>query len=289
MASCSNSANDGWITVDKGHKRCADRKGVRKLVANLPRSLVDNGRTYDLLRKWSTEFVDRVGEDVFSKSFLSVFPTLLQSKDQSDRLNGARTLDIIVYGLGNFDHRWSSLIQLAFVMNTKNRLSASHSVRVLAYDPVFEPQERNWLIENGVVLIDKNERCLRTASTTTLFYLPHCGRSLYNNVLCANWAPKLLRSVVILGNRFSDMISGYSKLKGDYKYLAAASEICAEVRLLSSTTDGCNESFMDQSLHYFSDTVMSLPFEKDPEAPSYDRDKETELIVDDNLADLSIC
>lgn len=41
----------------------------------------------------------------------------------------------------------------------------------------------------------------------TLFYMPHCGFSLYNGVVWSNWGESL-RKVTILGNRFS----GYDEL-----------------------------------------------------------------------------
>ncbi|KAK3753267.1 hypothetical protein QZH41_015210, partial [Actinostola sp. cb2023] len=42
----------------------------------------------------------------------------------------------------------------------------------------------------------------RSVSQPTLFYMPHCSKLLYNNVLWANWGPSL-KNVVIFGNGFS--------------------------------------------------------------------------------------
>lgn len=36
--------------------------------------------------------------------------------------------------------------------------------------------------------------------------MPHCGKSLYNNLLYANWSPDRLCHVIIIGNSFTNMV-----------------------------------------------------------------------------------
>lgn len=36
----------------------------------------------------------------------------------------------------------------------------------------------------------------------TIFYMPHCGTALYNNLLWSNWSADALSKVVIIGNSF---------------------------------------------------------------------------------------
>lgn len=36
----------------------------------------------------------------------------------------------------------------------------------------------------------------------TLFYMVHCGKALYNNLLWSNWSPAALSKLVIIGNSF---------------------------------------------------------------------------------------
>jgi len=45
----------------------------------------------------------------------------------------------------------------------------------------------------------------RTVTKPTLFYMPHCGKALYNNLLWANWHIDKLKYVTILGNSFTEM------------------------------------------------------------------------------------
>lgn len=36
----------------------------------------------------------------------------------------------------------------------------------------------------------------------TVFYMPHCGTALYNNLLWSNWSADALSRVLIVGNSF---------------------------------------------------------------------------------------
>lgn len=36
----------------------------------------------------------------------------------------------------------------------------------------------------------------------TVFYMPHCGTALYNNLLWSNWSVDALAKVLIIGNSF---------------------------------------------------------------------------------------
>lgn len=44
--------------------------------------------------------------------------------------------------------------------------------------------------------------CRRRVQTCTLFYMPHCGKAMYNNLLWANWSPQNLSQVALIGNSF---------------------------------------------------------------------------------------
>lgn len=38
--------------------------------------------------------------------------------------------------------------------------------------------------------------------SATLFYMVHCGKALYNNLLWRNWSAEALSKMVIIGNSF---------------------------------------------------------------------------------------
>lgn len=57
------------------------------------------------------------------------------------------------------------------------------------------------------ILVNRSDHqlqmCKRKANEKTLFYMPHCGKQLYSNLLWANWSSRLLQNVVLFGNSFS--------------------------------------------------------------------------------------
>lgn len=52
-----------------------------------------------------------------------------------------------------------------------------------------------------ITVLNKNESGKRQIESKTIFFMPHCGMILYQNVLASNWGPDL-HNVVIIGNRY---------------------------------------------------------------------------------------
>lgn len=52
----------------------------------------------------------------------------------------------------------------------------------------------------------------RAVCHPTLFYLMHCGKALYNNLLWKNWSPQILPKVTIIGNSFLGIQERYVAL-----------------------------------------------------------------------------
>lgn len=76
--------------------------------------------------------------------------------------------------------------------------------KILIYDPILQDLENNLLEGLGCEIIQINEEAKRKVVIKTLFFMPHCGKALYNNLLWANWKPDLLQNLIILGNSFAD-------------------------------------------------------------------------------------
>jgi hypothetical protein len=101
--------------------------------------------------------------------------------------------------------------------------------KVCLYDPCLSKEELEVLETVGIEAIGVNEECKRAAVAgegATLFYMPHCARDMYNNVLWANWSVDALSRVLILGNRFSSYDERHTdaelKCKANFMYLARA-------------------------------------------------------------------
>ncbi|XP_062582514.1 SRR1-like protein [Saccostrea cucullata] len=112
---------------------------------------------------------------------------------------------IVTYGLGNFAECLISRYQLALLLALREDLQISPP-GVQLYDPKFFTAEKEVLSEFGFHVLSENEEGKRSCDSSTLFYMPHCGKSLYNNLLFANWSPDRLCHLIIIGNSFSNMI-----------------------------------------------------------------------------------
>ena len=71
------------------------------------------------------------------------------------------------------------------------------------YDPALTNGEKSAIAADGVLVIAENEECRRcVGEDNTMFYMPHCDRPMYENVLWANWQTRFLTRFVIFGNSF---------------------------------------------------------------------------------------
>ncbi|XP_061197815.1 SRR1-like protein [Saccostrea echinata] len=113
--------------------------------------------------------------------------------------------EIVTYGLGNFAECLISRYQLALLLALREDLQIPPS-DVLLYDPKFFMAEKEVLSDFGFHVLSENEEGKRQCGSSTLFYMPHCGKSLYNNLLFANWSPDRLHHVIIIGNSFTNMV-----------------------------------------------------------------------------------
>ncbi|CAG8590354.1 2186_t:CDS:2 [Paraglomus brasilianum] len=82
--------------------------------------------------------------------------------------HSASVVDIVCYGIGSIESSILSRYQLALALLLRELL----------------------------------QRGQRVISQPTLFFMPHCPLSLYDNVLSANWEKHRLEQLIMIGNRF---------------------------------------------------------------------------------------
>ncbi|RLV99739.1 hypothetical protein DV515_00009410, partial [Chloebia gouldiae] len=149
--------------------------------------------------------------------------------------------------------------------------------RCALFDPVFSAREAAALRALGLCLLPENE--VRTPSghtaargqgsavmgsvvprqegkhgvqgAATLFYMVHCGKALYNNLLWSNWSPAALSKLVIIGNSFRGIEERLLSriLERDYSYIAKILKGVEEVALPSHPR--YVDTFNDTSVHWF--------------------------------------
>ncbi|KAK3540550.1 hypothetical protein QTP70_034304 [Hemibagrus guttatus] len=120
-------------------------------------------------------------------------------------------MECVCYGLGNFSSSVSARYQLAMLLLLLDALQIAVGCCSL-YDPVFTVSECETLRELGFTVLSENEEGKRAVHRPTLFYLMHCGKALYNNLLWKNWSPQILPKVIVLGNSFLGIQERYVAL-----------------------------------------------------------------------------
>ncbi|KAI8853463.1 hypothetical protein BC829DRAFT_382136 [Chytridium lagenaria] len=106
-------------------------------------------------------------------------------------------LKCIAYGLGSFETSKIARTQLALLMVLKEKLKIE---TIETFDPVYTAVDEGVLVWFGVMVGKKNEMGFRHVDERTFFYMPHCGKRLYENVVAANWGT--LERIFIVGNSF---------------------------------------------------------------------------------------
>ncbi|GBN26718.1 RNA-directed DNA polymerase from mobile element jockey [Araneus ventricosus] len=89
----------------------------------------------------------------------------------------------------------------------------------------FTTQEKCILEDFGLHVLKVNERGKRNISNRTIFFMPHCHSSLYNNLLSANWNKECLSKLMIIGN---GMKKRYLEKR---RYIASASKFDTEIKI----------------------------------------------------------
>ena len=83
-------------------------------------------------------------------------------------------------------------------------------IPVIIYDPVHNQQEKEIIKQLGYNVLAENDvkrHYVSSENTKVLFYLPHCPKTLTNNILKANWCRCSLASAYILGNSFDSVVN----------------------------------------------------------------------------------
>jgi len=165
--------------------------------------------------------------------------------------------DLVCYGLGCIESSRVSRAQLALALLLHDMLQISGEM--LLYEPLLSACGKAAAQRLGIHIIDQNEEGARRVCKRTVFFMPHCARQLYCNLLRANWGPSL-PLLVVIGNSFSayDMrsvsILGNSADKRLEDPLFAILPYTVEFPCIGAFSDGA--AFNDLSIHCFPSSRM---------------------------------
>ncbi|XP_048369844.1 SRR1-like protein [Sphaerodactylus townsendi] len=174
-------------------------------------------------------------------------------------LPGRGSLQCVCYGLGNFSSCFKARFQLAFLLLLLKQLQIPQE-QCCIFDPVFSVLERDVLRSLGLSVLSRNEEGKRAVHEPTVYYMIHCGKALYNNLLWSNWSAEALSKMVIIGNSFKGIEERVPSriLETDYAYIA----------MILTATEEAALPLHAQYLDVFNDTaVHRFPWPKLQQVP----------------------
>ncbi|XP_039627685.1 SRR1-like protein [Polypterus senegalus] len=190
-------------------------------------------------------------------------------------------LDCVCYGLGSFSSSHSSLYQLALLLLILDLLQIP-TQRCFIYDPMFSPEDISILEGYRMNVLPENEEGKRLATRPTLFYLMHCGKALYNNLLWRNWSASSLSNLAVIGNSFQGIKERLPSriLMRDYKCIFDILSVVDEA--LVPVTPRYQDVFNDTAFHWFPlERLQSLPQDlwDSQLQPNYEDETDLEIIL----------
>ncbi|XP_041854806.1 SRR1-like protein isoform X2 [Melanotaenia boesemani] len=247
---------------------------VGKLVKRI-RDTVSELRCEDFWQEWKENVQVATSTSLLRPS------EIRGTEDQMDREGKVNQhLKCVCYGLGSFSSCASARYQLAMLLLLLDAGQIPLQDCFL-YDPAFSSGEKDVLRELGLIVLTENEEGKRLVTKHTLFYMMHCGKALYNNLLWKNWSSKYLSQMMIIGNSFSGMRERTieRELK-DYRYLSEAVDLCEErqlpcpSRLIDVFSDTAVITFPSNNLNQLPQSTWS-----DSPEPQYQHCPNLEIIL----------
>ena len=207
-----------------------------------------NKKQFDLIINSIKTCQMELQDSAFYKELLSSISKILSlNVVDTDQIN-ANFQDFVCYGIGKISECPTSRHQFALLLLLWHHIKSSG--RCYVYDPVFGNVDQEIVKHFEVDLILRNEEAKRRVSQKTLFFVPHGGKPLYNNILWANWGANL-KNVVIFGNSFASYHERIPlhQLELEAGYIAKILPLTHEIKL--GRWYDRDDIFNDMSLHYF--------------------------------------
>lgn len=200
---------DEWKVVTKDDKKRIAKQGRRRRTQNTPKpaflAATNNNEDETFTSTEKTRIKLEISSCVAALKATDLYRNLKELFDNHPTIGTAATptnklefRDLVCYGVGNFASKVEPRWQLASIEALRELLSIENTYY---YDPCTSPFELEVLTELKINVLSENEQGSRPVTEATLFYMPHCPQSLYNNLLLANWKTiDSLQNVFILGN-----------------------------------------------------------------------------------------
>ncbi|KAG0237070.1 hypothetical protein BGW42_001963 [Actinomortierella wolfii] len=179
---------------------------------------------------------------------------------------------MVCYGIGSFEESRNAQFQLSLALELRDLLEVKHKICI--FDPVMTDLDKEIAKALDMQVLDKGEDLpAYTVNGTILYFMPHCPKGLYSNILEKNWTRLRLDRTVILGNRFSmyHESPNYKTIAKQAPFIFAALPIAEEYALPTIKFEE-NTAFNDLAIHVFP------PHFKLPEPDVTEREIDPELL-----------
>ncbi|KAF2074891.1 hypothetical protein CYY_003810 [Polysphondylium violaceum] len=155
--------------------------------------------------KLYNQLIDLQKKMIETKFFKEIIENQVNYKQEQQTNNSIFTNihDIVCYGIGDFSESKKCLEQLSFITSLKSLYNITGSIYI--YDPN---------VKRKASFQQNDNHDTTKQNYYTLFYMPFCGRKLYDNVLWSNWND--LSRILIIGNSFNQYIDSIHSVEKDY-------------------------------------------------------------------------
>ncbi|RWS31743.1 SRR1-like protein [Leptotrombidium deliense] len=213
----------------------------KKFIANNNVFVEDELTREQLLRKIK-ECIEDVKHSRYFEALVEVIERNVELKPKA----------IVCYGLGRLAASNCSRYQFALLSLLKNTLDCQN---VFVFDPIFTELDKDVLSNvYQCEIITENEKCKRRVGCEQVFFfMPHCDKALFNNLLWINWDVFCLSNVIIFGNSFSSMIDAIvsKEAKAQFNYLVNVLSLNLVNECRIENNFRLKDVFNDLSLHLF--------------------------------------
>ncbi|XP_070619512.1 SRR1-like protein [Erythrolamprus reginae] len=232
----------GWSRAGGGGRRRRRRRAEEAAAG--PEAAAERQR-----RRLQEAITELRGSDFWPCGRGAVWKTL-RGPPAAPPASWAEALRCVCYGLGSFASCGKARLQLAFLVLLLEELKVPPE-RCFVFDPVFSALEVEVLSGLGLTVLQRNEDGKRRVEGPTLFYMIHCGKALYNNLLWRNWSVEALSQMVVVGNSFRALEERLlaKVFSENYSYIAKVLEATQEEALPPHQQHP--EAFNDTSVHCF--------------------------------------
>jgi hypothetical protein len=218
-------------------------------------STESNGMFIELLKRNVSVYQQHLNNHAFFLDLLEQIEKKFGIRNEGNNLK----LNIISYGIGDLVSSNIAQLQLACFLCIKQKLEDKNwKIEMCSlYDPIILINNENNIVENLVKLLkieydidwmETNDECKHECKNDTVFFMPHCTRRMYQNVILSNIHH--IERICIFGNSFSTYLLRH-KMSALLQYLDI--EYCLSHLVW---TNKRSDSFQQLMFHSFNDSSL---------------------------------